>query len=95
MKEKVLIIAEMTLLFGGSIAISKANRPQQSWADVLVTVAPRRALATSLLLALLLLTADLGYGNIGAWFGLAIIASMLLAYGGKFAFQLEQLTERI
>jgi hypothetical protein len=95
MSSKTIILFEMTFLFLGSLAIAKENRPHDRLADVLVDVAPRRAIASALVLALLLLMADLGAGEAAAWFGLLIIASALLAYGGRFALGLEQIIERI
>lgn len=82
---KTAILAEMALLYGGSLVNEYRTHKGEGWTMGIVSKSVlRKAIAVVGLLALLTLVADMGFGGAAAAFGGLIVLSYLIALGSGF-----------
>ena len=77
MNSKVIIGSSLVLMYVGTLLAIK-NQRGLSLGETALVVGPRAALATALLAVVLLSTADLGYGSVGALLALMIALTVIV-----------------
>lgn len=82
---KTAILAEMAVLYGGSLVNEYRTHQGEGWTMGIVSKSVlKKGIAVVGLLALLTLVADVGFGGAAAAFGGLIVLSYVLALGAGF-----------